>query len=101
MSYDVSLVRKNASVVVGSTTYNLGRMYAKALGIPLPALDGMPGRVASVLIHGAIRELEAKPAKFKALNPLNGWGSYDGALEFLRALYVACVEHPKHRVVVV
>ena len=100
MSYDVCLIRKKAYVMVGDTTYNLGPMYAKALGIPLRALDGMPGRVASVLINEAIRELESKPAKFDALNPPNGWGSYESALGFLRALYVACVEHPKHRVVV-
>lgn len=29
-------------------------------------------------------------AAFQALNPANGWGNYDGAIEFLRALLEAC-----------
>jgi hypothetical protein len=29
------------------------------------------------------------------MNPANGWGDYDGALEYLRDLLIACAAHPK------
>lgn len=31
---------------------------------------------------------------FEELNPSNGWGSYDGAVRFLKRLIAACREHP-------
>jgi hypothetical protein len=34
------------------------------------------------------------PAKFKALNPTNGWGSYDSLVQFVVSYRGACMDHP-------
>lgn len=39
-------------------------------------------------------EIESHPDLYKPLEPKNGWGSYDGLVAKLRALYTACCEHP-------
>lgn len=41
-----------------------------------------------------IARLKADPARFEALVPPNGWGSYSGFLEFVEACRDACIEHP-------
>ena len=38
--------------------------------------------------------LETDPEKFRKLNPENGWGSYDGLLDFVRDYLAACEAHP-------
>ena len=38
--------------------------------------------------------LKADPAKFRAMDPSNGWGDYDGAIEFLEKLKEAVIEAP-------
>ena len=42
-----------------------------------------------------IIDMQNKPDEYKLLNPKNGWGDYDGALEFLVDFLVACDQHPK------
>ena len=38
--------------------------------------------------------LVSKPAKFKLLNPANGWGSYDGLVKFVAEYLEACKLNP-------
>jgi len=38
--------------------------------------------------------LEADPDHFRQWNPENGWGSYEGLVEFVREYLAACVENP-------
>lgn len=38
--------------------------------------------------------LRADPDRFKALNPANGWGSYDNLVKFVVEYLKACIEHP-------
>lgn len=42
-----------------------------------------------------LRALEADPGRFKRLNPENGWGNYDGLVEFVREYLEACVRYPE------
>jgi hypothetical protein len=35
------------------------------------------------------------PLTYQQLDPPNGWGDYEGALEFLRDFMVTCAKHPK------
>ena len=43
----------------------------------------------------AIARMKADPDRFKALNPPNGWGSYDGFVPWIERYMEACHEHPK------
>ena len=38
--------------------------------------------------------LESNPEKFRKMNPDNGWGSYDGLVDFVRDYLAACEAHP-------
>lgn len=42
----------------------------------------------------AVEQLRADPEKFIALNPKNGWGSYDTFLPWIEKILAACQEHP-------
>ncbi|MHB1310599.1 MAG: hypothetical protein ACYC3L_01190 [Gemmatimonadaceae bacterium] len=46
-------------------------------------------------LRAGLRDMEAHAETYRALNPSNGWGDYDGALRFLRAWEAVCAEHPK------
>lgn len=46
----------------------------------------------------ALETLKAEPGRFTALNPENGWGSYDGFVPWIERYLAACKEHPKARV---
>lgn len=77
-------------------THNCWRMFdlAGVRGVlksdgTMLAADALP-----ILARGVLR-MEADPDAYRALNPQNGWGSYDGALAFVRAILDGCRAHPK------
>lgn len=76
-------------------TYNLAPMFALALGMGLRDLTGKTGADAQPILRKAVAAMETDPRRFRALNSPNGWGSYDGALEFFRLFLADCVAHPK------
>ena len=49
-------------------------------------LDGASGRDGREYLSQIITGLEAGPARFRARNPPNGWGDYDGLLKVLREM---------------
>jgi hypothetical protein len=64
-------------------------------------LGGMDGPSGAALLHRVITQLEADPDKYRAMNPPNGWGSYDGdgahdpgILALLRQMRAAVPEWP-------
>jgi hypothetical protein len=103
MSLDVYLMEtKPCEVYSANITHNLGDMAHEAgiyrhlwrpeeLGIERareliqPLKDGL-----SLLL--------ANPAKFKAHNPDNGWGSYEGLVKFVAGYIEACEQNPDARV---
>lgn len=42
--------------------------------------------------------LKADPVRFKQFNPANGWGSYEGLVEFVEEYLAACRKYPNARV---
>jgi hypothetical protein len=46
-------------------------------------------------LRRGIKLMEDDPKRFIALNPKNGWGSYDTFLPWLRNYLQACIENPK------
>ena len=82
----------------GNITHNLGDM-ADAAGIythlwrPEELGITKAGQLIAPLKEG-LERLLATPEQFKALNPANGWGSYDGLVEFVTEYLTACEAHP-------
>lgn len=102
MSYDISLVVDVGGpdpLRVGDLdwnyTYNIQPMLALA-GIPsLTDFDGKTAEACIPQLTEAIRAMESYPPKYRALNPPNGWGDYDGFLPCLRELLTAFEAAPK------
>lgn len=49
-------------------------------------LDGASGADGGAYLADIIKGLEAEPERFRAMNPGNGWGDYDGLLGVLREM---------------
>lgn len=88
-------------------TYNCTEMVcdaaARALG-PGPwaqrMLGGIEGRAGDYAptLRATLAALEADPARYRAMDPVNGWGSYDGLVTQLRELLAALDRWPDARV---
>jgi hypothetical protein len=99
MSLDIDLEEiKPTSVFSANITHNLNKM-ADAAGIYYhvwrPEELGIE-RASDLItpLTDGIARLTADPAKFKAFNPNNGWGTYDGFVTWLQEYLQACIEHP-------
>lgn len=86
-------------VYSANITHNLGKM-ASAAGIyeHLWRPDEIQVSRAHQLIDplkAGLERLRAEPDKFKALSPLNGWGTYDGLVRFVERYVNACEQYPQ------
>jgi len=105
MSWDADLIDdRGHNEGSWNFTHNCNGMIAAAmetLGQPRPpeasrilpigpawwySLDGKSGPEGKAFLAGIIGALEADPLHFKAMNPANGWGSYEQLLETLRSM---------------
>jgi len=79
-------------------TYNVAPMFNRAFttmaGEGNRGLNGMTGESAAAHLLGALSEMRACPAVYREMNPPNGWGSYEGAIELLAKLRGWCLGHP-------
>lgn len=80
-------------------THNLNKM-ADAAGIyeHLWRPDEIGVDLAAQLIdplREGLNRLEADPEKFRAYNPANGWGNYEGLVKFVQAYLAACEKYPQ------
>ena len=95
----VTLQRTESNEVYSANiTHNLTRM-ADAAGIyePLWMPDEIGITKAGQLIEPlerGIALLRSDPDRFKAYNPENGWGSYDGFVPWVERYLDACREYP-------
>ena len=55
---------------------------------------GKRAREVLMLLVGAVDHMAAHPEEYEPLNPSNGWGSYRGALSWLREVTAACAGNP-------
>jgi hypothetical protein len=80
-------------------THNLGKMASEAgvyQAMWRPEEQGWTK--ASELVEplkSGLEQLRSDPDRFKAFNPENGWGSYEGLVEFVESYLSACIEYPE------
>lgn len=89
-------------VFSANITHNLNTM-ADAAGIyqHLWRPDEIGITTAAELIEPlrvGLAKLEAGPARFRRHNPSNGWGTYEGLVEFVREYLAACEQYPAAKV---
>ena len=82
-------------------TYNVHPMFARAFGGDgIRQLNNRTGAECITSLEQAIAAMEVEPAIYKAMNPPNGWGDYDSALNLLRELLRWSRLAPRARMVV-
>jgi len=106
MSYDVYLrinTGKEEHTVVncGNYTSNVGKMYREAFpanpeGIRngIDTIHDVKADMAVMLLEMAISAMKASPTIYESMNPVNGWGDYTGALQYLLDIQEQCIQHP-------
>jgi hypothetical protein len=100
VSLDVWLEEKRpCQVYECNITHNLNRMADEA-GVykHLWRPDEIGVTTAHELIEplrAGLARLESDPERFKKLNPENGWGSYEGLVNFVTEYLAACEAHPE------
>ena len=100
MSLDVTLIAPKPTVVFdGNVTHNLTKMAAEAgiyqhLWWPEELNITKASELIEPLTTG-LALLKAEPKRFEALNPSNGWGSYEGFWRFVESYLDACKEDPE------
>ena len=106
MSLDVDLmVIQPTSIFSMNITHNLGKMAQAVVlenGKTLYDVLWRPEEhnyftasdITSLLHEGMIK-LICFPEKYKPYNPENGWGEYDGLVNFVREYYNACLVNPE------
>lgn len=57
-------------------------------------LDGMSGKDGATFLCDVVARLEADPERFRAMNPPNGFGSYETLIPVLSDMKVASYENP-------
>lgn len=80
-------------------THNLGQMADLAgLYLPLWRPEEKGWKLAKDIIEPlekGLKFLKSDPALFQAQNPENGWGSYEGLVEFTEEYLQACKDYPE------
>lgn len=74
------------------TALQVSRRVAMADAVGLSALHGVPCGVAAGYISGGIDRMVLEPELYRAMEPSNGWGDYEGALQYLRDILAQCVK---------
>ena len=98
MSLDVELIIAEETVYEANITHNLGNMASQAgvynaLWQPEKINISKAKDLIEPLRQG-LHELKSQPDKYKQFNPKNGWGSYNGLVEFVEKYLSACYDYP-------
>lgn len=93
MSSDISIRVKHSdgytsSFEVGNMTSNCNRMLIAACGVSMGWFHDMACEKALPILRHAWREMKRDPARYRALEADNGWGTYDQFMPFLTRFYV-------------
>lgn len=106
MSLDVGLFYEidgnQIDVYDRNITHNLGEM-ANAAGVykHLWHPEELGITIAAELteaLRNALSDMRARPDFYKQYNPENGWGSYDGLVNFIKEYLEACEKYPNAKI---
>jgi hypothetical protein len=89
---------EDAKLSAFNITHNLNKM-AEAVGLyeVLWRPEEIGITIASQMVEPlekGLKELETNPDKYKAYDPPNGWGNYEGFVSFCKSVLQKCREYP-------
>jgi hypothetical protein len=58
-------------------------------------LHDAPASECAGILAAAVERMTSNPGEYRSMNPDNGWGCYEGALEFLRWMADMAAAHPR------
>jgi len=96
--YCAACGRDGTELFWANCTHNLGKMARSAdiyteLWHPDEGGYEYAGDIVAALEEG-LRDMKARPKVYKVDNPPNGWGTYDGFIEFVEGVLAACKRNP-------
>lgn len=104
MSYDVWLVEDQdgaeREMWWRNHTSNTAKMWHLAMersghpGMAIWDTGGMRGSEAGAVLEDALGDMQAYSPLYEPMNPPNGWGSYESAMQFLWETVEACRRYP-------
>ncbi len=79
-------------------TYNVYNMWKTIFSDAenMVDIDGLTGKQSIEKLKFALETLINEPETFTALNPKNGWGSYDGFKKYISQLITLAESHPSY-----
>ena len=81
MSYNIYVTE---TILDANCTFNVSPMFRLALGKDgIKQLNELSREDCIELLQDGIKDMKENPEMYKKLNPENGWGNYEGALETL------------------
>lgn len=90
MSYDLSIGNEDFNY-----TYNVSQMwYDFYPDRGIREHYGMTGKDSLPILRYLRNHMEDNEASMREMEPDNGWGSYEGALEFVGELILAAIRNP-------
>lgn len=57
-------------------------------------IEGVTAAKLIPFLEAGLHKLKTQPEEAKKFNPPNGWGDYEGFVEFVEKYLAACREHP-------
>lgn len=64
------------------------------VGIIWDELDGKQAKEARAIIAAGLEKLQNDPVKYEAMNPPNGWGSYETLCKVIQEILIEVTKHP-------
>ena len=103
MSLDVYLTDVRPTEVYSrNITHNLNNMAMEAdiyMALWRPEAIGVSTAKQLVpLLETGLKAMQSDPERFKKFNPENGWGNYEGLVNFVETYLQACKENPDAKV---
>lgn len=83
---------------IGNYTYNVSPMYIESMGKSISDFHNYKASDLIPILTKGLEEMQSNPGKYKEMNPSNGWGDYQGAMQFLFNIKDACERLPETRV---
>lgn len=94
MSWDVSVEAITRTMVYDrNVTWNNASIFREALGCHFRDLNGKTGKEVRAQLQTAIADIMQHPHHYQVLEPSNGWGGIEDALDVLNGMLRACEDY--------